>query len=371
VRWDRNAAIALEKIERSKGDEHILTEYPDESFDNIGGLGRQIHELQQLILLHFLHPAMAEKYGLRRKRAVTLIGPPGTGKTMLARALAAWLGTRFGTGKPRFMHIKPSSLNSYWFSKSEANYREVFRVAREAGAEDPSVPFVIFFDEVDAVAGHRGHSLMRVDDRVLTAFMAELDGLETRGNVLVIAATNRQDSLDPAILRPGRLGDLILEVPRPNLQAAQAIFSKYLEPSVPYRSQNGHDTEVVRTELIESAVSRLYDPNAENGLANLTFRDGTQRMVKARDLVSGANISKIAGDARERACRREVESGESGVTREDLLLAVNEELDCMSRMLTPANCRSYLSDLPTDLDVVRVDSVRGRGASSSHYLRVD
>jgi len=125
---------------------------------------------------------------------------------MIARALANWLGQLAREGRSRFMHVKPSALHSMWYAQSEANYREAFRIAKEAGESDPDTPVVMFFDEIDSVGAARGDVLTRVDDRVLTSFMAELDGLESRGNVLVVAATNRREALDPALLRPGRLG---------------------------------------------------------------------------------------------------------------------------------------------------------------------
>jgi proteasome-associated ATPase len=238
------------------------------------------------------------------------------------------------------------------------------------GAENPSVPVVMFFDEVDSVAAARGgDSHLRVDDRVLNAFMAELEGLERRGNVLVIAATNRPDALDPAILRPGRLGDLKISVPRPNMQAARQILGKHLPPDVPYRA-NGHDPAAAREELIQSAVSRLYAPNADNELCTVTFRDGQQRKVKASELVSGASIAKIARAALERACRREPETGVPGVRLEDLFHAIAEDHEFAASLLTPGNCRRYLSDLPQDVDVVRVEPVRRQAARLHRYLEV-
>jgi proteasome-associated ATPase len=371
VRWDRALWIAFERVERSQGSHLFLEETPAETFAAVGGLDRQIEQLTRTLRLHLEHASVARKYRLRRKGSVLLAGPPGTGKTLVARALANWLAQLSPRGRSRFMNIKPGSLHSVWYSQSEANYREAFRVAREAGERDAEVPVVMFFDEVDAVGAARGGATMRVDDRVLTAFMTELDGLDARGNVLVVAATNRRDALDPALLRPGRLGDLVLEVPRPNRSAAREIFARHLDPSLPYAAQaEVLDGPSARAELIEAAVTRIYSPNGHGDLATVTFRDGKRRPVGAADLVSGAVIAKVARTAVERACHREVETGESGVRPGDLMEAIDAEFDAAARVLTPGNCHRYLDGLPQDVDVVRVEIAPRRAKRVHRFLSV-
>jgi proteasome-associated ATPase len=368
VRFDRSSWIGFERIERSEGAHLFLEGTPRETFAEIGGLDRQIDELKRTIRLGVDHPDLARKYGLRRKGSVLLVGPPGNGKTLVARAIANWLAQLSPSGRSRFQHIAPGRLHSMWYAQSEANYREAFRVAREAGAREPDVPVVMFFDEVDAIGAARGTSVTRVDDRVLTAFMTELDGLEARGNVLVVAATNRRDALDPALARAGRLGDLVVEVPRPNRDAAAAIFARHLSPATPYRADG--DGATAREDLIAAAVARIYAPNGLGELASIMLRDGKRRPVVARDLVSGAAIAKIAAEAVESAYWREAAGGEGGVTLADLIAAIDREFDSTVRGLNPANCHRYLGDLPQDVDAVRVDYATRRATRVHRSLRL-
>ncbi|MFQ5669244.1 MAG: AAA family ATPase [Acidobacteriota bacterium] len=355
ILWNRDLWLAFEKVERPSWDHLFLETTTQDTFDRIGGLDHQIDCLKRLIEFRLHHPRLAEKYGLRPKGSVLMAGPPGTGKTMLARAFANWLAQSSASGRSRFMHIKPGSLHSVWYSQAEANYREVFQTARQAARLEPEVPVVMFFDEIDALGAARSGSLARVDDRVLPAFMTELDGLEARGNVVVVGATNRADALDPALLRPGRLGDLVLEVPRPGWTAARAIFRKYLGAGVPLGS-NGRPAPG-REQLIDAVAARIYAPNGIGELATLTFRDGTRHAVMARELISGAMIAKMVTDAAEQAWLREVETGEAGLRLEDLMAAAEGELARAARFLTPGNCRKHLADLPQDVDVVRVEAV--------------
>jgi proteasome-associated ATPase len=356
VRWDPTLALAFEKLPRTADSGHFLSETPTESFADIGGLDEQIERLQQSVRLHMLYPELVQRYRLRRVGAALLVGPPGTGKTLIARALARWLGEQSRGGRSRFMHIKPAALHSMWYGQSEANYREIFRVAREVGATDPDIPVILFFDEVDSMGTTRSEGPGRVDRSVLTSFMAELDGLQARGNVLVIAATNRREALDPALLREGRLGDLVLEIPRPTMNAARAILERHLPVGVPY----GADAVDARRAVIDSAVSRLYAPNGEGEVASLMFRDGTRRAIHAPDLVSGAMLANIVRTATERACLRELDTQEVGIRCSDVLDAIVDGLVNAVASLTPENCHTHVSGLPQDLAVVRVEPIQRR-----------
>lgn len=374
IRWDRRLWMALENLGRATGTESFLEDTPVETFAGIGGLDDQIASLQRSILLHRESSGLARKYNLSRLGGLVMAGKPGNGKTMMARALANWLAELSPSKRARFMNIKPAGLHSMWYGKSEEQYREAFATARRYGDQDPTIPVVMFFDEIDACGTTRGSSLGQVNDRVLSAFLAELDGLSRRGNILVVGATNRIDALDPALLRPGRLGDCILQIPRPGRQAAREILGRHLPPTVPFApgaregavGREGSERETV----IEAALSHLYAGNEAQRLATLHFRNGESRPVHARDLVSGASIAKIVRVASERACQRELEGGGSGLRHEDFWAAIDDEMEQAAGVLTPRNCRSYLEDLPQDVDVVRVERNKRATAQLYHVLRV-
>jgi proteasome-associated ATPase len=290
------------------------------------------------------------------------------GKTLVARALANYLARISGFGRSDFMYIKPSQDNSYLFSQSERNIRKRFRAAAEAAERSGGAPVVMFFDEIDAMGAARGARLREVNDRVLQAFLAELQGLNPRSNVLVIGATNRADALDPALVRPGRLGDSLIEIPRPGRRAAREIFGKYLTDDLCYAKDP--EVESMRASVIDAGVSAIFASNGDGELARLTFRDGSTRPVHRADLVNGSVIANIAGKACRIAWRRDKRGGEPGVRPRDVLAAVAEEFQALAGILTPVNCRSHLSGIPWDLDVVDVAQTRRRVARPLNYMRI-
>jgi len=369
VRFSRSAGLAFEKIEASKGEEFFLEATPSDTFHEIGGLDREIESLKRLITLHMFRSGTASKYRLPQKKSVLMEGPPGNGKTKVARATCNWLAGMSRSGRSRFINVKPGGLNSMWYGATEQRYRDIFRIAREAAAAEPEVPVVMFWDEVDAIGGNRGESTHRIDDRMLNAFMAELNGLEDRGNIVILAATNRLESLDPALLRPGRLGDLVLHFPQPRAKAARAILGRHMPVDIPYAA-NCAGPDAAREALLDQAAAQLFAQSSDTELANLTLRDGKHRLVRAADLVSGAQLEAIAQAALERACVREAQGGPAGVSIADMSAAISDFFLAAPRSLTPRNARNYLRDLPQDVDVVRVDLVE-RKVSHPHRYRVE
>ena len=393
---DLNTRFASELVQRPGGSALVEDQTPRETFDDIGGLGPQIEKVIRPLSTHFFHPEIARELQLPKKGSILLHGPPGTGKTLIAKALANWMARHAPGGRSFFMYFKPSVLEDKYFGESPARCREIFRLAREKAAANPGSIVVMFFDEVDSIGHSRGDELARAHDDLLTAFLAELDGLSERGDIIVIGATNRRDKLDPALLRAGRLGDLVIEVPRPDRRAAREIFSKHLRANMKYaRNGHGDDLNATRAEIIDAAVSTIFSPNADNKLATITFRDGKRRDVHASQLLSGAEIRNIvdraydavgarfsaAADAAAKAnggwqpangnagsCG--IDTAELGLKWPDVELETKEWFATAAGVLTPENCRHHLSGLPQDIDVVNVELVPRKVAHPQRYLNL-
>jgi proteasome-associated ATPase len=290
---------------------------------------------------------------------------------MLVKALVNFLSQLSPTGKVRFINIKPGELGSMWYSETERKIRDVFQMAREAADAEPGIPVIVFLDEVDWIATSRGGTVVgRVDDRAVGTLAVELDGLQTRGNVLVLAATNRMDMLDPALIRPERFGDKPIRVGKPNRVGSRAILSKYFRDDLPYAVDGAPSPEAARDDVIEAALGRVFSPNGDGDVATVTFRDGAKRTIHLHQLISGAILAKLANDAAHSACVREIETGERGIRLEDVYSAIDEAIDNAANLLTPVNCSRFVTDLPQDVDVVSVEPVNRKPAQVHHYLRV-
>jgi hypothetical protein len=358
VRWHRAAGLAIERCEQSEAAPFLIDEVPDLSLAAVGGDGRTVTRLLDVLSGSLLEPARAQRYGLDGRNSVLLEGPPGTGKTLITRVVAAEIGRRSGK-RCRLAVVNPGAWESPWVGETEANMRAVFRTLREAA--EPDGLAILFFDEVESVARARGGMASQIHDKFLGALLAELDGFGRRGNIAVVAATNRKDLLDPAFR--SRMADEIT-VGRPDRREARGIFGVHLAETLPFA------VGTTRTAMIEAALTRLYAPNAEAPLCQLQFRDGTRRAVFARELLSGRLIERICVRARELAFAAEATREEAaGICEDDLLCAVEEAVQRLATTLSARNARSHLMELPEDLDVVRVEPTPRPVTRSHRYVQ--
>lgn len=361
VRWRRELRLALEAIEDSAPSELFVQEYlSSQPVQQLGGLDSVVQQAVSLFTQCLAQPELAARYGLTHGNTLLLYGPPGNGKTSIARLVGAALATV--TGKQcRFASVKGAQLESPWVGTTQQNVRELFRELHR----DPR-PTLLFIDEVDAIGRHRGGVGGHHSDKFLGAWLTELDGLERRRPIGIIASTNRKDLIDQALLE--RLSGMELYIGRPGLQAAREIFEIHLPPTLPY-GPNGAEAEHTREEMIETAVGTLYSPNADNAVAELRLRDSSARTVTARQLLSGRTIEQMCLRARRGAFRRHAEGGTPGVRVEDIEEAVADALKRLASTLSPTNARALLSDLPQDLDVVAVEPARRKVVPHRELLR--
>lgn len=361
VRLDPQTLMARERIERGEARRHLAselaTDLPVEAFagyEHIRGPA-----LQRIIYV-IAHPEAASAYGLvAGSDRILLAGPPGCGKTTFARTIAAALHRHTG-GRCRIVRVNGAELFSPWVGSTEQNIRALFRDLKDG----PFEYAVLFIDEADAIARLRGTAGNVHSDRFLNSLLPEIEGFEGQTRLVLIAATNRVDMLDPAFRERFAWE---IEIPRPRMDAARAIFAYHLGPAYPYRP-NGTSAEATRQALIEGAVAQLYDPNAAGGrVATLRFRDGKVRTVTAPEVVSGRVIEQICRDARERAFQRHVRGDEPGIAQGDMDAAVAVAIERLRGTLTVHNVYSYLTDLPQDVAVVAVEPGQ-RALSRRRYV---
>lgn len=283
------------------------------SYQDIGGLDDQIELIQDAVELPFLHPEMYRAYNLHPPKGVLLYGPPGCGKTLIAKAVANSLANRIGeTGTSYFINVKGPELLNKYVGETERQIRVIFERARELAGDGR--PVIIFFDEMESIFRTRGSGVSSdMETTVVPQLLAELDGVEDLSNVIVVGATNREELIDPAILRPGRL-DIKIRINRPNKQGAHDIFTRYINDSIPLAEP--------AEDLIDRAVDHLYTPRP---YVRLTLIDGSVETLNYHDFVSGAMIANIVDRAKKSAIKAHIDGTGVGLTAEQLIQAIDDE----------------------------------------------
>jgi len=365
VRWNRDTLMALEHIPRDVTRRHFVEQLKEVSETAVGGQRHALETIKSALLTSLVAPEKAARYGLNQRQSLLLVGPPGCGKTLMARVAASAIEQISGK-KCYFAVVKPSEWENPYVGVTAANIRNSFEAFRKVAAEGKVV--VVFLDELEAVGRMRGHYMGYHGDKHTAALLAELDGFAERGSVAVIAATNRKDLIDPALLE--RISDVEVHVPRPDWDAAREIFQVHLREDLPFHP-NGSLANRTREEVIDVALSRLYGPNSSNELSTIKFRDGSQRSVSAAELMSGRLIQQICRGVCQRAFVRDVQSNEAGIQVLDVEDVVADVLQRLSSTLTAQNVRSYLADLPSDQDILSVQPIRRRVDRVHRLLRND
>jgi proteasome-associated ATPase len=332
ILMDIKSGHLLERLPKSEVEDLALEEVPDISYEDIGGLTPQIEAIRDAVELPYLYADYYKEHKLTPPKGVLLYGPPGCGKTMIAKAVANNLAEKISEKrgekiKGYFINIKGPELLNKYVGETERKIREIFQKAKEKAAED--VPVIIFFDEMDALFRTRGSGISSdVESTIVPQLLAEIDGVEGLKNVIVIGASNRQDLIDPAILRPGRL-DVKIKIERPDKAAAADIFEKYLTPEVPLHAsetrQHGGDLPATVVRLIASTAEEMYALRDENRFLEVTYANGDKEILYFKDFASGAMIESIVRRAKKLALKRYIATGEKGITLDDLLTAVHEE----------------------------------------------
>ncbi len=332
ILMDAKSGYLLEKLPKSEVEDLALEEVPDIGYDDIGGLGSQIEAIKDAVELPYLYADYYKEHQLTPPKGVLLYGPPGCGKTMIAKAVANNLAEKISEKRGEkikgfFLNIKGPELLNKYVGETERKIREIFVKAKEKAADD--VPVVVFFDEMDALFRTRGTGISSdVETTIVPQLLAEIDGVEGLRNVIVIGASNRQDLIDPAILRPGRL-DVKIKIERPDRGAAGDIFRKYLTTQIPIaeseKRQCGGDAQGAIDTMIAATVEAMYSLSEENRFLEVTYANGDKEVLYFKDFSSGAMIESVVRRAKKLALKRLIGGGEKGISAGDLLNAVREE----------------------------------------------
>jgi proteasome-associated ATPase len=333
VRVDMRTGIVHERLIRPEVEELVLEEVPDISYADIGGLGDQISAIRDAVELPYLYKDLFDDYSLSAPKGILLYGPPGCGKTLIAKAvansLAKAVAAKTGRGDARsyFLNIKGPELLNKYVGETERQIRLIFARAKEKS--DEGVPVIVFFDEMDSLFRTRGSGISSdVESTIVPQLLSELDGVEALKNVIVIGASNREDLIDPAILRPGRL-DVKIKIERPTAEAAREIFSIYIDETIPLDGEElaaaGGGLDTLLTSMTDQVVADMYSTAEHNRFLEVTYAGGDKEVLYFRDFVSGAMIENIVRRAKKEAIKREIDEGRRGVRTEDLLAAIKRE----------------------------------------------
>ncbi|MEU9063764.1 proteasome ATPase [Streptomyces sp. NPDC048430] len=327
------SGYVYEVVPKSEVEELVLEEVPDIDYNKIGGLGDQIELIRDAVELPYLHPDLFKEHELRPPKGILLYGPPGCGKTLIAKAVANSLAKKVAevtgqpAGKSYFLNIKGPELLNKYVGETERHIRLVFQRAREKASE--GTPVIVFFDEMESLFRTRGSGVSSdVENTIVPQLLAEIDGVEGLENVIVIGASNREDMIDPAILRPGRL-DVKIKIERPDAEAAKDIFAKYLTPSLPLHSddlsEHTGSREAAAHAMIQSVVERMYTESEENRFLEVTYANGDKEVLYFKDFNSGAMIQNIVDRAKKMAIKAFLEQGQKGLRVSHLLQACVDE----------------------------------------------
>ncbi len=335
VLLNHTTSMVMEKLPKREVEDLLLEEVPDIGYTDIGGLDQQINAIRDAIELPYLYPKEYEEFNLSPPKGVLLYGPPGCGKTLIARAVASSIAERVRKESGRedvrgyFINIKGPELLNKYVGETERKIREVFQKAREKSKE--GFPVIIFFDEMDSLFRSRGMGISSdMESTLVPQFLSEIDGVENLRDVIVIGASNRQDLLDPAVLRPGRL-DIKIKIDRPNLEGAKDIFGIYLTSDLPFaeaaHQQFDGDTQAIADHFVDAAVHEMYATTEENRFIEVTYARGERETLFFKDFVSGAMIENIVSRAKKTAIKRLIGSDgtDKGMCLDDLKDAIREE----------------------------------------------